>query len=136
MAQLQLPGGKKFKVGTAHLESLSNAAMRIQQMGIIFPLLESESDHSAFMGDFNCHTSWKENHSIPNNYKDIWASLKKEIGDTIDGFRFDRVLVRSHQYQPYQVEILGNDPIERINEKKEVYPSDHKGIYASVRKTN
>ncbi len=45
--------------------------------------------------------------------------------------RFDRILVKSPTLRPLDIELLGTQPISP--ERPDVFPSDHFGLFASLR---
>ena len=63
-----------FFVSTVHLESLNNEIIRKKQMETCFTEME-EFQNCIFMGDFNFDNEIEDSR-IPNNFSDIWKSLK------------------------------------------------------------
>lgn len=136
-----------FQIGTVHLESMKKYAfMHQSQLETIFPLL-NKSDHAILMGDFNFCATWEEKKAlIDSRYQDIWAALRAdEPGYTEDTdinlmrlliknqpqhVRFDRILLRSPNWQPNSIHLLGTKPVSP--EHPEIFPSDHFGLVASI----
>lgn len=141
----ELAGRDSPAVATVHLESLDQAAVRKEQLDIIFPILDAYP-HAVLMGDFNHCGTWDENQNLDPRYLDIWPNLRPgEPGWTEDTdintmrllvdptptqVRFDRVIVRSTGglWQPIDIERLGTEPIAA--DLPDVFPSDHFGLRA------
>jgi tyrosyl-DNA phosphodiesterase 2 len=128
-----------ISVGTVHLESLDETFRRKMQLQIIFDVLE-KTEQSVLMGDFNFDGEHSdENAVIPESYQDVWSSLyPDDAGYTKDSrintmrwhssgradkVRYDRLIVRSDNWQPKAISRLGMEPI-----LPHVFPSDHFGL--------
>lgn len=101
------------------------------------------------MGDFNFDSrSGKEEKAIPEKWKDIYLGRHESVGLTMPdtnkfaGWRPDRMLIKSENYRPEEIEIIGNftvppfesDKLEDIKNDGVVRtPSDHFGLAALVR---
>jgi len=137
-------GDESLLVATVHLESMKPMAeQRIEQLGLIFPLLE-HGDNTFLMGDFNFHTDQEEQNAINPQYLDQWPLCHpQDPGYTYDTernnmlqrmrgqtktTRYDRILFRSKRgtWQPQEMQILGTRPIN--DEAEQVYISDHFGL--------
>lgn len=136
-----------FQIGTVHLESMEEYAYMHQfQLNRIFPLL-NQSDHAILMGDFNFCATWEEKKAlIDSRYEDIWAALRAdEPGYTEDTdinlmrwlirnkpkhVRFDRILLRSPNWQANSIHLLGTKPVSP--EQLDIFPSDHFGLVATI----
>lgn len=143
------PGLDGLTVGTVHLESLRYAKIRRQQLINIFPIL-GVHPHAVLMGDFNMCSTWDENRNLDPKYTDIWPHLQPgEPGWTEDTdvntmrllvnskrtqVRFDRVILRStdNLWRPAEIQRLGMEPIS--DELPDVFPSDHFGLRAVLRR--
>lgn len=101
------------------------------------------------MGDFNFDSRLgKEEKAIPKEWEDIYLTAHKNVGLTMPntnkftGWRPDRMLFKSKNYSPEQIEIFGNftippfeaDKLEDIQNDGVVRtPSDHFGLTALIR---
>jgi len=144
-----------MNIGTVHLESLHNPDKRKLQLQTIFPILQTEDasengeeskekeakknvENFLLMGDFNFCGDSKENkiiHKLDAGAIDIWPNLHpNDKGETMrgEGTRIDRVLLHSNLYVPATIQILGTNPISADLPK--VYPSDHNGLCAVIKK--
>lgn len=72
-----LINGQPTLVSTVHLESMDNTQVRIDQMKVSFPIL-SLFPNSFIMGDFNFHSTWKEQKVInEHNFDDVLLTLNQ-----------------------------------------------------------
>lgn len=109
--------GKRFTVGTVHLESYPHQGPeRKAQLEISFEGLEKDSESSILMGDFNFGDG-RENERIPSNWKDTWREIYEPVPTlefiveeepsehTINGkgFTFDPKRVRNNTFDLYQI---------------------------------
>jgi endonuclease/exonuclease/phosphatase family metal-dependent hydrolase len=132
------PGG--LRVGVAHLESLANEQLRVQQLETAFAYLKA-TPSSVLLGDFNFPDQAPEAASLDPDFLDAWPATHPEspgyTRDTIANSmarlgredkqeRLDRILLRGLQLS--QVELLGNEPL-----REGLYPSDHYGLLAAAR---
>jgi len=131
----------KIAVGTVHLESLKiSATVRRRQLNRIFEIL-SDYEHAVLMGDFNICSTQLENNILPKAYTDVWPTLHgADPGWTLDNARnpllftstypsarFDRVLLRSDQLRPVEIDLVGTEPISNA-----LCPSDHFGLQVAL----
>ena len=155
--EIQL-GQDVFCIGTVHLESLSSAALRKQQLEIISNHLSTYA-HAILCGDFNFDS--KRNYiakSLPlendclkqyfSGYDDIWTLLHpSQAGYTFDTaknanlakhrperMRYDRIMLRSGIYKAQSICLTG-DKVIGDGKLKEVMPSDHFGLLCVVSKS-
>lgn len=143
-------GGEVWTFVTAHLESmLEDGLVRADQIGDAFKLLK-DAEHGVLLGDFNFGDGEQpESDALPATYLDLWKALRKdEPGYTFDlklnpmakagalpreqSRRIDRILVSSKSWEPADVAIVGNAPIDL--EKPDLFPSDHFGLKAILKK--
>lgn len=141
--------GRKMALATTHMESLlEDGPIRAQQLDAIFPLLEAGED-AVLLGDLNFGDGEEpETSRLRARFTDVWLALRpKEPGYTWDiersdmamagsfpgekSRRLDRILVRSSVWRPTEIRIIGDGPI--IERKKDLYPSDHFGLMATLR---
>jgi len=118
--------GHDIAVGTVHLESMRNREMRIEQLGIIWPAMES-SQNAFFMGDTNIRDDYEEVKYFDPSYDDVWRRLHTgDPGFTCDhGARIDRIFSKTADYRAVQIEIIGREEIPALP----TTPSDHFGLY-------
>lgn len=137
--------GRTLAVGTVHLESfLEDGPRRAAQLDQTFPMLD-EADDAVLLGDFNFGDGEPEAGHLDKRFADAWRALKgDDPGFTWDpqkSFfasrqslpgegqrRIDRVLVRSERWQPKNIEILGDTPVDE--DHPEIFPSDHFALRA------
>jgi endonuclease/exonuclease/phosphatase family metal-dependent hydrolase len=162
-------GGRLMSVATTHMESyLDDGAVRAAQLTTIFELLAPAED-ALLMGDLNFGQSAQpETSRLDPAYVDVWTVLRgDEAGFTWDiadnpiarigafvgepSRRLDRILLRSPQWKPKIVSIIGNrsagqrklsrsdrmmiEMPDRVSDKDkeptiDVFPSDHYGLTA------
>ena len=143
-----------FLISTSHLESLDNKLKRGEQMKYIQNKVLKGHD-SIFMGDFNFDYKWKDEstHLDRDNYSDLWEELKdpKEEAYTMNGTTLFKPVVLDHillsknsAFAPEFITRVGNfccrnfshDLIDEIREDDVVRtPSDHLGLYATIKKS-
>lgn len=133
-------GGGALTVGSVHLDSgKASAGLRKRQLRTAFRDVGSRSD-VVLLGDFNMRDH--ENDGIAASFVDVWPQLRPgEPGFTEDTsinamrfdstgkerhVRFDRVLVKSGDWTPTRIELLGTEPISP--DLPRVFPSDHFGL--------
>ena len=133
-------GGGVLTVGSVHLDSgKASAELRKRQLRTIFRNLQDASD-AVLLGDFNMRDH--EDNGITAPFVDVWPALHPdEPGFTEDTsinamrfdstgkerhVRFDRVLVKSGEWTPTRIELLGTEPISP--DLPRVFPSDHFGL--------
>jgi endonuclease/exonuclease/phosphatase family metal-dependent hydrolase len=136
-----------LKIGTCHLDSLlEDGAWRAQQLDVFFKLLNT-SENAVLLGDFNFGDAEQpETTKIPADYIDVWlATNKDKAGFTWDieksemakkgsfpkekSRRIDRILIKSKSVKPSAAKIVGDIALDQ---KKELFPSDHFGLFGSV----
>lgn len=127
-------------VGVIHLESMgSSGEVRRQQLQEIFANL-SASPEALLLGDFNFCSSSQENQHLPDSYVDCWANLRPDqpgwtIDPSLNRFcrgtprRLDRALLRSQQWRPGEIQLLGTCPPE-----EGLFASDHFGLWLQLAK--
>jgi tyrosyl-DNA phosphodiesterase 2 len=132
--------GKPLVVCSVHLESGKRSVrLRGRQLRRLFSALRSVDD-AVVLGDFNMRDT--ENGRINLPYRDIWPTLRPDD----DGFtedtainhmrydskpkhrqvRFDRVLLKGHDWAAAHINLLGTEAISRTHPR--VFPSDHFGV--------
>ncbi len=141
---VQTPDGP-LHIATSHLESpLVDAYTRMEQLAEISAKLGNTGD-AIIAGDFNFGDEGPETMSLPKDYKDFWTTLRKgEAGFTWDNERSDMarlslerfpgeesrrldwILLRSDKWQPFKVQLVGDEPIKPGD--KSLFPSDHFGV--------
>jgi len=149
--------GIKISIGTVHLESLANSKLRALQLDYICSQILNHNDNAIVMGDFNfddkCNfnldSSKLENEIFKDNkcvseFEDVWAVLRPdEKGNTFDTdinamingeperMRYDRVILKSRDKRciATNIEIIGTKPFMNAESNKQVFPSDHFGLY-------
>eukprot|EP01083_Nonionella_stella_P079194 217089_1 len=138
---LQLNGDQTLWINTVHLESLMNADVRVHQLNNIFNFYMNDQGDAMLMGDFNFGDAAQENDCISKEFVDCWLEYKNVLiantavdssnkfsfatklrGNTCFGSRYDRMLLRSDQWNVDSFEIIG----------KEMMPSDHLGIVTTL----
>jgi len=140
-------GSRRLDVATTHLESaLQDGPVRAKQIDAILPRLR-DADDALFLGDFNFGDGEAEEKKIDAAYADLWKSLKpNEEGMTWNieasdmarkgsfpgekSRRLDRILLRSGVWKPKEIRMIGDQSINP--EKKDLFPSDHFGLVASI----
>lgn len=143
--RLLLVSFHNLQLGVVHLESTFSAGpMRISQMQHIQSLWSMPN--VVWLGDFNfCHSS-PENSQLPGEFTDLWPTLHpNEPGWTVDAERnksqarpstaclqkrIDRIFLRGPNWQPESIELVGTTP------HQEVWPSDHFGLLARLRRSD
>ena len=149
-------------ISTVHLESLASKDRRKTQLSQIHPILEfhTSSKLKMLMGDFNFDSETSENRvnlkeGPFSNFEDVWLKVNpegKSTGKTFEykgthhkGNRLDRMMMRSEEWQPILMKLVGNQPIQLKEEEllelerhgmQETCMSDHYGIYAELQNTN
>jgi len=135
-------------VATTHLESrLEDGPTRAKQLKALFQLLQNDTE-AIFLGDFNFGDGEKpDTDALDKNYVDLWTSLHpKEPGFTWNieesdmakagcfkgekSRRIDRVLLRSENYKPSAIKIVGDKPLKEGD--KSLFASDHFGLVGVV----
>jgi tyrosyl-DNA phosphodiesterase 2 len=133
-------------VGIVHLESTRGfGEQRRRQLAQIFPQLERYPS-AVLMGDFNLCSTWDENDYLDATYTDVWAFLhpdaagwtedteinrmRHELTAKHKQVRFDRVLLRSPEWLPAHIELLGTSPVS--DDTPSVFISDHFGLCARL----
>jgi tyrosyl-DNA phosphodiesterase 2 len=133
-------GGSTVVVCGVHLESgKASVGLRDRQLGRVLRAL-SGTDNAVVLGDFNMRDG--EDDRIGPPYVDVWPALRSDD----DGFtedtsinlmrldsknkyrqvRFDRVLLKSHEWTAKAIDLLGTEPIS--DKHPRVFPSDHFGV--------
>ena len=136
--------GKPLVVCSVHLESgKRNVRLRGRQLRRLFRALRS-ADDAVVLGDFNMRDT--ENARITPPYRDVWPALRPDD----DGFtedtainhmrydskpkhrqvRFDRVLLKGHDWAAAYINLLGTEAISRTHPR--VFPSDHFGVICGL----
>ena len=136
--------GKPLVVCSIHLESgKRNVRLRGRQLRRLFRALRS-ADDAVVLGDFNMRDT--ENGRITLPYRDVWPKLRPDD----DGFtedtainhmrydskpkhrqvRFDRVLLKGHDWAAAYINLLGTEAISRTHPR--VFPSDHFGVVCGL----
>lgn len=133
-----------LKVATTHMESpLESINTRARQFEEIFRQLGPDAD-AIMLGDFNAGDGEASEKSIDAAYTDMWKVLKPgDPGYTWDieksemanqgkfegepSRRLDRILVRSKNWKPQDIKIIGDEPTDPG--KKDMFPSDHFGLW-------
>jgi tyrosyl-DNA phosphodiesterase 2 len=136
--------GKPLVVCSVHLESGKRSVrLRGRQMRRLFRALRS-ADDAVVLGDFNMRDT--ENGRITLPYRDVWPKLRPDD----DGFtedtainhmrydskpkhrqvRFDRVLLKGHDWAAAYINLLGTEAISRTHPR--VFPSDHFGVVCGL----
>lgn len=127
-------------VGTAHLESMDNTAMRVEQLKLICPLLEY-SNNAILMGDTNYpHGAEAESQvwSEHKSFADVWPLLYPSDPNRPTGLgmhRIDKVFVKSVLYRATHQVLLGSEPFRKNVDQADpemgpdLYPSDHLGLH-------
>jgi tyrosyl-DNA phosphodiesterase 2 len=136
--------GKPLVVCSIHLESgKRNVRLRGRQLRRLFRALRS-ADDAVVLGDFNMRDT--ENARITLPYRDVWPTLRPDD----DGFtedtainhmrydskpkhrqvRFDRVLLKGHDWAAAHINLLGTEAISRTHPR--VFPSDHFGVICGL----
>jgi endonuclease/exonuclease/phosphatase family metal-dependent hydrolase len=140
-------GKSEFSVATIHLDSyLEDGPIRAIQLEQVFAMLGNTGD-AVLAGDFNFGDNEQpETDALDSAYADCWKKLRpSEPGYTwnmekselarANSFpkersrRIDRVLVRSVQWQPAEIRIIGTSRIAPM-----VFPSDHFGLCATLKR--
>jgi endonuclease/exonuclease/phosphatase family metal-dependent hydrolase len=141
--------GRRLAVATSHMESyLEDGPTRARQLDLIFDKLAA-ADDAVFMGDLNCGDGESENNHIPAAYADLWRVLRPNApgytwdneksdmaGKSDERFpgepsrRLDRILLRSDRWKPLETRIVGDEPV--VPGKKDLFPSDHFGVYGAA----
>ena len=136
--------GKSLVVCSVHLESgKRNVRLRGRQLRRMFRALRS-ADDAIVLGDFNMRDS--ENERITPPYQDVWLMLRpSDDGFTEDTainhmrydskpkhrqVRFDRVLLKGHDWAAAHINLLGTEAISRTHPR--VFPSDHFGVVCGL----
>jgi len=146
VAKFQL-NNETINLATVHLESLEpNSYQRAQQLKIIFPLITSTADTSLLMGDFNLCSTSEENKNLSPDFLDIWPCLhpddngwtentdinvmRYKINPQDKHVRYDRILLKSQKWKPLSIELVGTKPVSP--DHKDIFPSDHFGLLATI----
>ncbi len=141
-----LAGG--LTVATTHMESrLEDGKVRAKQLKELFQQLQNFTE-AVVLGDFNFGDGEKpDSDALDSNYVDCWTTLKpKEPGFTWNieesdmakkgsfkgekSRRIDRILLRSANYKPSSVAIVGDKPLKEGD--KSLFPSDHYGLVGTL----
>lgn len=151
-------GQKIVDVGTVHLESLDSKNLRKNQLTHICGNVLRVSDTAILMGDFNFDDkkNWSKSDTKLENdifqddpqvsqFNDVWSCLRpEEEGKTFDTtvntmlrhyerMRYDRVIIKSNEWKPASIELVGNKQIGITTDGRFIFPSDHFGLFTSFR---
>ncbi|MBN1770438.1 MAG: endonuclease/exonuclease/phosphatase family protein [Deltaproteobacteria bacterium] len=136
--------GRSIAIATTHLDSpLESGPTRAEQLDAIFGMLEP-ADEAILAGDLNFGDGEEpETSHLPSSYVDLWLNLAGgmpgytwniEASDMarLTSFpgepsrRLDRIIVRSVEWVPGAVSIVGDSPVHPGS--KDLFPSDHFGV--------
>ena len=164
----QIPSGgeneeeeERIVIGTVHLESLSNASERQNQLQISHNTISPISTTSVLCGDFNFDDkrAWVGGPPVENEemiermvgWNDLWTELRdeEENGYTFEGgvnsfvrkkdevMRYDRILLRSEdgKWRGEWISKLGVEPFMESEDGLKVFPSDHYGLHTILTRT-
>jgi tyrosyl-DNA phosphodiesterase 2 len=127
-----------------HLESgRARAQLRARQLRTTFGALQ-HVEQAVVLGDFNMRDD--EDDQLDPTYCELWPALRPDA----DGFtedttinlmrldsknehrqvRFDRILLKGHQWVGVGIELLGTAPISAAHPR--VFPSDHFGVWCKL----
>ncbi|CAI2370911.1 unnamed protein product [Moneuplotes crassus] len=140
-----------FLVGTSHLESLNNAALRKDQMEYYIDPILGKYD-SIFMGDFNFMYHWKNEEDTLNRelFSDMWEELRDSSEEQFTMFKtpeyaevtFDHIILSlKSKFRPEYIERVGNFSCDAYKEQdpKDINtdgvvrtPSDHLGLVGVI----
>ncbi len=149
IARIKAPGFP-FEIATVHLESpLEAGEVRSRQLDRVFELLKNHED-AVFLGDFNFGDAEKPDtaHLSPT-FQDVWKTLfpddpgytwnieksgiaRRSSFPAEKSRRLDRILVRFKKWKAESAAILGDKPV--VEGQDDVFPSDHFGLTATVRR--
>jgi endonuclease/exonuclease/phosphatase family metal-dependent hydrolase len=145
LARLRV-GKNQLTVATVHLESFPESGLvRIRQLERVFSLLALDNE-AILAGDFNFGDGEDEESSLPQEYCDLWKSLRLgEAGFTWDieksewarrdsfpdepSRRIDRIFIKSKWWKPAEIDIIGTERIKPM-----LFPSDHFGLKAALKR--
>ena len=154
ISELELDARARVVVATTHMESfLEDGSIRAAQLDRIFAeLAPAGRDPSVaatvFAGDLNFGDGEQpETAHLDPGFVDAWTHLRPgEPGFTWDieasemarrgsfvgepSRRLDRILIRSREWAPRSIAIVGDRPVEPG--RRELFPSDHFGLLAEL----
>ncbi len=134
-------------VANVHLESLLEMGpLRRQQLENLLPMLKDDP-HTLVLGDFNFGDGEPEEAVVAGDFKDLWPFLRPgHPGLTWDmdrswmarryafagekSRRLDRILVRSTDWKPLDVRIIGDRPVPQG--RGHFFGSDHFGVLGTL----
>jgi endonuclease/exonuclease/phosphatase family metal-dependent hydrolase len=154
ISHVELGAGERLCVATTHMESfLEDGPIRAQQLDEIFEELARERDDpevvaTVFCGDVNFGDGEQPDTAhLDPDFVDLWTVLHgKQPGYTWDiehsemarlgsfvgepSRRLDRILLRSRDWVPGAIEIIGDQPVEPGDRR--LFPSDHFGLIGEI----
>jgi len=154
ITHVELGAGERLCVATTHMESfLEDGPIRAAQLDEIFAELATERDDPAVVatvvcGDLNFGDGEQPDSAhLDPEFVDLWtASRPGEPGYTWDiersemarlgsfvgepSRRLDRILLRSREWLPGAIEIIGDQPVEPGD--RSLFPSDHFGLIGDL----
>ncbi|KAL0481335.1 tyrosyl-DNA phosphodiesterase [Acrasis kona] len=149
-------------ISTVHLESLNTRETRRKQM-MVMSDIHQEFGLSIWMGDlnFDSERNWIKNNdpleesnlqTLFPNHHDVWRLLKyPNLGKTFDTvtnlminrqnyeqMRYDRILFKDekNQWRATDVCLLGDESIGVTDKGRNIFPSDHYGLYCVFESTS
>lgn len=154
ITEVELGAGERLCVATTHMESfLEDGPIRAAQLDAIFAELARERDDpgvvaTVFCGDLNFGDGEQPDSAhLDPEFVDLWTRL--EAGDPgytwniersemarLGSFvgepsrRLDRILLRSREWQPKAIAIIGDQPVEPGD--RSLFPSDHFGLIGEL----
>lgn len=154
---VELGDDERLCVATTHMESyLEDGPIRAQQLDQIFTDLAAEHadpqvSGTIFCGDLNFGDGEQpETEHLDPRFVDLWATLRPgrpgytwdiersemaRLGSFVGepSRRLDRVLLRSVNWVPSAIEIIGDQPLEPGD--RSLFPSDHFGLIGEIART-
>ena len=139
MLMITLPmNGDSLRLATCHLESgRGYGEIRAQQLETFFEKL-APHDNAVLLGDFNFRDGQQpETSALHQEFRDPGLELIKNgpisTFHGLPGRRFDRILLRSKDWETVDIQLFGKEPVMIDGEKH--LASDHYGVVATLRRT-
>ena len=138
-------------VGTTHLESMDRSQFRAAQILEAFERIDSFGTQNAIlMGDTNLYQP-ETIKPLPQGWTDSWNTLypnqhgwtrNSQINPMIEyptQERLDRIFLRTNNFVPQQILILGTKPCQTITKSNTqnnttIFPSDHFGLLLQLKR--
>jgi endonuclease/exonuclease/phosphatase family metal-dependent hydrolase len=154
ITQVELGPDHRLSVATTHMESaLADGPIRAAQLDAIFAELAYEHDApevraTMLCGDLNFGEGEQpDTGHLDPSFVDLWTALRpSEPGYTWDiersemaragsfvdepSRRLDRILLRSSEWAPAAIEIIGDQPVD-VGDRR-LFPSDHFGLVGEI----